>query len=53
MTTSLPHDYHDSYSPRQWVIHAIRHLDRSMLGKPFDHGGIDAIAVLVRAMVDL
>lgn len=30
MTQSLPHDYHDSYSPRQWVIHAIRHLDRSV-----------------------
>lgn len=53
MTQSLPHDYHDSYSPRQWVIHAIRHLDRSMLGKPFDRAGIDAIAVLVRAMVSL
>lgn len=53
MTTSLPHDYHDSYSPRQWIIAAIRHLDASMVGKPFDHGGIDAISVLVRAMVSL
>ena len=41
-------DYHDSYSPRQWIFGAIHHLDAT---KDDDgHPTMDAISLLVRAL---
>lgn len=47
--------YHDSYSPREWIIHAIRYLDKTMTAAPgdIDRDSLEAIGVLVRAMVTL
>ncbi len=47
--------YHDSYSPRQWLLNAFRHLDRTMTAKPgdIDRDSLEAIGVLVRAMGEL
>jgi len=47
--------YRDSYSPREWIIHAIRFLDKTMTAAPgdIDRDSLEAIGVLVRAMVTL
>lgn len=47
--------YHDSYSPRQWLLRAFRHLDRTMTATPgdIDRDSLEAIGVLVRAMGEL
>lgn len=47
--------YHDSYSPRQWLLNAFRHLDHTMTATPgdIDRDSLEAIGVLVRAMGEL
>ena len=53
--------YHDSYSPRQWLLNAFRHLDRdceAVIASGWWPKGriastVDACALIIKAMGEL